>query len=528
MWTFKELKVKRVTFIFTCLLLAVPCQARTITVDDDGPADFNTIQAAIDNSNNGDTIEVQPGRYTGLGNRDIDFKGKAITIRSSDPNDPNIVAATVIDGLISPTMCMSGDCERHRGFKFHNGEGPDSVIAGLTITNFCSPDELLFDPDQAWPVGGGIYCENSSPTITYCVITNNQAYVYLYEIGMFWGLAGGVFSWGGSPTITNCVISGNRDRMAAGGLCCYGSAQIINCTITGNHSLFGTGGIVGGSVISHCIIEHNTSGLDVGGISSNGTIANSRISNNSGCDVGGGVYGSPLISNCIITGNSVGAGRGGGVHCLEGARIINCLVSGNSARSQEYFDGWVEGEAGGIYCSDANVLVSNCTIVSNWADANGGGIYGNPTITNSIVWGNNCPNEPQISGVPNISYSDIQDGWLGIGNINVDPNFADVSGGDYHLKSQAGRWDANEGRWTKDEVTSLCIDAGDQNSPIGLEPFPNGGIINMGAYGGTREASKSYFGEPPCETIVAGDINGDCKVDFKDFALMAFHWLEER
>jgi hypothetical protein len=47
-------------------------------------------------------------------------------------------------------------------------------------------------------------------------------------------------------------------------------------------------------------------------------------------------------------------------------------------------------------------------------------------------------------------------------------------------------------------------------------------------YGGTVEASKSYFGEPVCETIVAGDINGDCIVNFKDFALLAYHWLEER
>jgi hypothetical protein len=63
---------------------------------------------------------------------------------------------------------------------------------------------------------------------------------------------------------------------------------------------------------------------------------------------------------------------------------------------------------------------------------------------------------------------------------------------------------------------------------IGYEPFPNAGRINMGAYGGTAEASKSYFGAAPCETIVAGDINGDCKVDFEDFRLMALHWLEER
>jgi hypothetical protein len=60
-------------------------------------------------------------------------------------------------------------------------------------------------------------------------------------------------------------------------------------------------------------------------------------------------------------------------------------------------------------------------------------------------------------------------------------------------------------------------------NPVGLEPFPNGGIINMGAYGGTTEASKSYFGGSPCQTIVAGDINGDCVVDFKDFGLMAIH-----
>jgi hypothetical protein len=40
------------------------------------------------------------------------------------------------------------------------------------------------------------------------------------------------------------------------------------------------------------------------------------------------------------------------------------------------------------------------------------------------------------------------------------------------------------------------------------------------------QASKSYFGEPPCQTIVAGDINGDCEVNFKDFAIMGSHWLD--
>ena len=62
-------------------------------------------------------------------------------------------------------------------------------------------------------------------------------------------------------------------------------------------------------------------------------------------------------------------------------------------------------------------------------------------------------------------------------------------------------------------------------TPIGPEPFPNGGIINMGVYGGTVEASKSYFDKPPCEIIVAGDINGDCEINFKDFWFIGLHWL---
>jgi len=100
--------------------------------------------------------------------------------------------------------------------------------------------------------------------------------------------------------------------------------------------------------------------------------------------------------------------------------------------------------------------------------------------------------------------------------------------GDYHLKSQAGRWDPNAGTWVQDDATSPCIDAGDPNSPIGLEPFPNGGRVNMGAYGGTAEASKSCFGGAGCDRIVAGDINGDCRVDWRDMAIMGLHWLEDR
>lgn len=99
----------------------------------------------------------------------------------------------------------------------------------------------------------------------------------------------------------------------------------------------------------------------------------------------------------------------------------------------------------------------------------------------------------------------------GPGNLAADPCFADPgrwddSGtpddpnddfwveGDYHLKSQAGRWDPASESWVIDDVTSPCIDAGDPNSPVGDEPEPNGGRVNMGAYAGTPEASMSYAG----------------------------------
>jgi hypothetical protein len=77
-----------------------------------------------------------------------------------------------------------------------------------------------------------------------------------------------------------------------------------------------------------------------------------------------------------------------------------------------------------------------------------------------------------------------------IGLLLNDPNAVWIDG-DYHLKSQAGRWNPNSESWVMDDVTSPCIDAGDPNMPVGDEPEPNGGRINMGAYSGTAEASMS-------------------------------------
>jgi hypothetical protein len=114
---------------------------------------------------------------------------------------------------------------------------------------------------------------------------------------------------------------------------------------------------------------------------------------------------------------------------------------------------------------------------------------------NSIVYFNGTASAGvQIeSDSATISFSAVQDGWEGDGDGNTaaDPLFADPDNADYHLKSHAGRWDSATQAWIIDDVSSPCIDAGDPDSDCSLEPLPNGARINMGAYGGTSEASKS-------------------------------------
>lgn len=366
----------------------IEVESSVITVDDDGPADFNNIQGAIDFSKDGDTVLVADGTYTGSGNRDIDFGGKAITVKSE-----NGAESTIINCGGDPNLEIE-----HRGFYFHNGEGQDSVLDGFTITG-----GFVYDCGGSSTGGAGIKCNEASPIVKNCIITENY-----------------------TKLIPECL-----------GFC------------------------QGGGV----------------GISGDGSGFSQQCS--------------PTFINCIISNNAVGDfGYGGGVFDGSGAAtFINCVIAGNSASSSG-------GVCGGI-------------------SSNGG------TIVNCIIWANV---NGQIAGPPTVSYSCVEGGYSGTGNIDTDPCFA--GSGDYHLKSEAGRWDSGSESWVVDGVTSLCIDAGDMSTAVGYEVFPNGGRVNMGAYGGTSQGSKSYFGAEPCETVIAGDINGDCKVDFVDLALLAYHWQE--
>lgn len=314
---------------------------------------------------------------------------------------------------------------------------------------------------------------------------------------------GGMYNVAGSPTLVNCTFRGNLAQYGGGMRNVDGSPILTDCVFSGNLAFSGGGmEISGGSPkLADCIFIGNATFFDGGGMLN--------------------YTGSPTLTNCTFTRNLVTDGRGGGLRTVHGSpTLTNCTFSGNSASGDSPIGG------GGVDVAVDNLTLTNCTFSGNSGCGMFKAVNSTATVTNCIFWGD-TPGEIYFDGnMPVITYSNVQGGWAGVGNIDEDPCFADADGNDYHLKSQAGRYDGNIQTWIIDDATSPCIDAGDPMSPVGAEAFPNGGVVNIGRYGGTIEASKSYFGKPPCETIVTGDINGDCEVDFLDFRIMALHWCE--
>ena len=215
---------------------------------------------------------------------------------------------------------------------------------------------------------------------------------------------------------------------------------------------------------------------------------------------------------CVLSGFVITQGQGspgGAILCQASSpTVCHCLIVGNRAPDQS-------GSA--VACNDSLAAFIHCTISDNVGGAQGGGmtlVNSSVTLTNSIVWGNS-PNQIVANGtsLPSISFTDVAGGWPGLGNLDADPLFADPGHwadvddpntpvepqdqratwiqGDYHLKSQAGRWDPVSKRWVTDYFTSPCIDAGHPSFDWAKEPSPNGNRINMGAYGGTSQASLS-------------------------------------
>jgi len=167
----------------------------------------------------------------------------------------------------------------------------------------------------------------------------------------------------------------------------------------------------------------------------------------------------------------------------------------------------------GIFIAGCSPTISNVTVVNNkFGIATYAG--GSPSISNCILWHNT---DGDLFGCQ-ARYSCIEEVSQGEGNISIDPLFADRANGDYHLLSQRGRYVPAYGLWSFDEVTSTCVDAGDSAADASNERMPNGGRINMGAYGGTAYASLS-------EWPIVSDLNHDGTVELADLTIFCRQWL---
>ncbi len=249
-----------------------------------------------------------------------------------------------------------------------------------------------------------------------------------------------------------------------------------------------------------------------------GAVACYRTSTRGAHGGASGPVSSPTIDHCRFSDNH--AESGGAIACWNGSRAV---ISNNTI-----VDNMADWEGGGIYVYDAAPTIANNILATNAAYWGGGlySDYGRPRIINNtvvrnrpsglhlgstfplaapsdvgparvlnnIVWENEIylDGDLAVGGDDyDIRFNDLQGGWDGQGNMEADPLFADPVRGDYHLKSAAGRWDPQTAGWVVDDVTSPCIDAGAPASGPEQEPGSNGGRINMGAYGGTSQASQS-------------------------------------
>jgi len=345
------------------------------------------------------------------------------------------------------------------------------------------------------------------------------------------GASHGIFCRDGHLTLEDCVFVRNENSAIIGG----GALDLVRCSFVDNQGAVhfrGTliardcrfvrsGGsretveVTGDSTFVDCsFIDNKTEGISPGALSLAGdraTLTRCRFEGNSCSEWGSGAISSYVwvlkLSHCLFVGNRSALNSPGSVkHSGPILQVSNCTFADNRGRPSALKNGEQRGAIA--------------------------------ELTQCIVRDGSDP----FAGAVSVTYSNVEGGYAGEGNIDVEPAFVapghwDANGtpddpnddlwitGDYHLKSRAGHWDEEDGSWVLDDITSPCIDLGDPNGPLGAEPFPNGGYVNLGAYGGTAQASRSYFGGPVCETQIAGDINGDCKVDDCDMDILMSHWL---
>jgi parallel beta-helix repeat protein len=274
---------------------------------------FNAIQDALDAAVAYDIVQAADGIYTGTANRNLDFNGKPVMLRST-----NGAANCIID-------CETGG----RGVLFNDKEDQRTLVQGLTIRNGSNSS------------GGGLsILSDCSPLIRECRIENCRA----------------TSSTGGA------------------GMYCVNSNPILD----------------------RCTISDNVSNGDGGGVYT-------------------GSNASPLFRHCRIVGNQAGDDGGGVMIPTSSAtpEFYSCIIANNEAND----------DGGGLYNNNADPRLINCTVAGNRAGpSTGGGLFnngGDPVLENCILW-TNIPNQI-TGGFPVISYSAVQGGAAGTGNLSIDP-----------------------------------------------------------------------------------------------------------
>jgi hypothetical protein len=355
----------------------------------DGPK--ATIQAGIDAAIDGDDVIVADGVYTGAGNKELDFEGRIITVRSAN----------------GPVTCII-DCEGSgRAFFVHSEETADSVIDGFTITNGSAG------------VGGGMILSYADTTVSNCIFTNNAA-----------DICGAVRHDGlDEMTFSNCTFSGNWALVGAGAIGSFGPGRmnVVDCVFADNEAdavaaLATTNAELN---VINCLFARNIAPSFAGALSDASDLA--------------------TFVNCVLSRNEAGFSAGGEMGSVE-LVFVNSTIAGNVG--------------GGISCHTTDPIFQNC-----------------------VLWGNTPWQIQYPSAV--VTYSDVEGGWPGTGNIDLDPLFVQPGTDNVGLS-----------------IGSSCVNAGDNAAvPPGVitdldgNPRIQGGVVDMGAYEGEFDAEAAADGE---------------------------------